>query len=481
LLAVAAFIIYKKFFIKNNDAGIDKSIAVLPFVDMSAGKDQEYFSDGLSEELLNLLSKISELKVIGRTSSFSFKGKNEDLRVIGEKLGVAHILEGSVRKQGNQVKINAKLISVENGYQLWSQQFNRSLDDVFAIQEEIALAITQNLKITLLKNEKLEIGKGLTHSKEAYDAYLKGRHFWYPRRLKESEQFFKQAINVDPSFASAYAGLAVTYVLFPFYRFGTPHESMPKAQEAAEKAIQANSALAEPYASLAWKNFIYDWQPDAAKKYFEKALRINPNYSPVHYWYGQYLAYYASDSTMAIAEMRKGLELDPLDPVAHFSLGVTLKQLNKLNEAIQAFKTAIEFNVEYSNAYVNMGYCYLGIGKADDALKAFNKAAQLSNDWAQAVLIYFYVNNRQHGQAKAAFDELLKRSQIEYIPKSSLAIAASFLGQKDLAHELLKKAFEERDTRLVHYKLFTVPLPKDLLKDPRNMKLFEQFKLPDWR
>jgi tetratricopeptide (TPR) repeat protein len=167
--------------------------------------------------------------------------------------------------------------------------------------------------------------------------------------------------------------------------------------------------------------------------------------------------------------------------VAHFSLGVTLKQLNKLKEAIQAFKTAIEFNVEYSNAYVNMGYCYLGIGKADDALKAFNKAAQLSNDWAQAVLIYFYVNNRQHGQAKAAFDELLKRSQIEYIPKSSLAIAASFLGQKDLAHELLKKAFKERDTRLVHYKLFTVPLPKDLLKDPRNMKLFEQFKLPDWR
>ena len=419
--------------------------------------------------------------MIGRTSSFSFKGKNEDLRIIGEKLGVAHILEGSVRKQGNKVKINAQLISVENGYQLWSQQFDRSLDDVFVIQEEIALAITQKLKITLLQNEKLEIGKGLTNSKEAYDAYLKGRHFWYLRKLKESEQFFKQAIDLDPFFASAYAGLAVTYVLFPFYRFGTPHESMPKAQEAAEKAIQANSALAEPYASLAWKNFIYDWQPDAAKKYFEKAMRINPHYSPVHYWYGQYLAYYASDSTMAIAEMRKGLELDPLDPVAHFSLGVTLKQLNKLNEAIQAFKTAIEFNVEYSNAYLNMGYCYLGIGKVDDALKAFNKSAQLSNDWAQAVLIYFYENNRQHGQAKAAFDELLKRSQIEYIPKSSLAIAASFLGQKDLAHELLKKAFEERDTRLVHYKLFTVPLPKDLLKDPRNMKLFEQFKLPDWR
>ena len=476
-LAVTLYFLYP-WIMPGSENGYDKSIAILPFENLSGDPAQEYFSDGIAEEILNALAQIEDLKVPGRSSSFIFKGKAVDLREVGEKLNVSTVLEGSVRRQGNRVKINAQLISVKTGYQLWSQQFDRSLDDVFAIQEEIALAITQKLKVTLLQSEKLEIREGLTTNKEAYDAYLKGRYFWNRRQLKESEQYFKLAINLDTSFALAYAGLGETYVLFPLYNLGYPHESMPKAQEAAEKAIQINNSLAAPYAVMAYKNFTYDWNPNEAKRYFEKALQINPKYAPAHYWYGQFLVSYGLDSLMVIKEMHKAVELDPLNPVAHNSLGFPLMKLKKFNEAIQAFNSGVEFNTRYSVSYVHIGYCYLGIGKLEEASKAFTKAAQLSNDRAQAALVYCYVKEGKYDQAKAAFDKLVDRSKTEYIPKSSLATAASFLGQKDLAHELLRKAFEEHDSYLSRLLINTIPLPNDLFTDPRNVKLFEQFNLP---
>ncbi|MEO5600294.1 MAG: hypothetical protein ABIR06_05140, partial [Cyclobacteriaceae bacterium] len=187
---------------------LNKSIAILPFENLSGDPSQEYFSDGIAEEILNALAQINDLKVPGRTSSFQFKGKAVDLREVGEKLKVSTVLEGSVRKQGNKVRITAQLVDVETGYHLWSQQFDRTLDDVFAIQEEIARTVTEKLKVTLLENETIEIGEGLTKNKAAYDAYLKGRYFWNRRDLKESETFFHKAINLDSTFAAAYAGLA---------------------------------------------------------------------------------------------------------------------------------------------------------------------------------------------------------------------------------------------------------------------------------
>ena len=478
LLIITGYLLYPKLFPSATESPLDKSIAVLPFQNLSGDPAQEYFSDGIAEEVLNALTQIKDLKVPGRSSSFQFKGKVIDLKEVGEKLKVSTVLEGSVRKQGNRVKITAQLTSVETGYQLWSQQFDRTLDDVFAVQEEIAIAIIQKLKVTLLQNEKLEIGEGLTENQEAYDAYLKGRYFWNRRELKESEQYFALAVKLDTSFASAYAGLAETYSVFSFYNVDSPHSSMPKAQKAAEKAIQLNGSLAAPYAALAFKNFTYDWNPEEAKRYFEKAIQLNPTYAPAHYWYAQLLAAYGSDSSKALGESRRAVELDPLSPVAHNTLGRVYFKFKRFEEALQAFKSAAEFNMRFSYSYFAMGYCYLALGNRAEAQSSFTKASQSSNDRAMSALVYCYVSNGELERAKAIFDQLLDRSKKEYIPKSSLAAAASFLGQKDLAHELLKKAIEERDHTLSRLFIDTIPLPNDLFSDPRNVALFEKYKLP---
>ncbi len=452
---------------------LDKSIAILPFENLSGDPSQEYFSDGIAEEILNALAQINDLKVPGRTSSFQFKGKAVDLREVGEKLKVSTVLEGSVRKQGNKVRITAQLVDVETGYHLWSQQFDRTLDDVFAIQEEIARTVTEKLKVTLLKNETIEIGEGLTKNKAAYDAYLKGRYFWNRRDLKESETFFHKAINLDSTFAAAYAGLAETYVLIPPYSLGYPHEYMKKSEQAAKKAIDINSSLAEPYACLGYKSFIYDWNPVEAKKYLEKSIQTNPKYAPAHYWTAQYLLSYTSDVTIPKKEIEKAIALDPLSPMPHYVRGQAFMIENKLEEAIASFKSAAEFQTANSYSLVNIGYCYIALGKKDEALKAMINAGS-ANDRARAALVYLYVNGGKRAEAERIYKSMLEESQKKYISKTCLANAASFLGKKDLAHEFMKQAIEEHDSQLGLYPIVNLPLPNDVLSDPRNVKLMEK-------
>ena len=254
------------------------------------------------------------------------------------------MLEGSVRRQGNRVKISARLLNVEDGYQLWSEQFESTLNDMFKIQEEIAVAISQRLKVTLLQNESLKMGKGLTQNSAAHDAMLKGRFFWDKRQLKESEKYFKQAIELDPNFAAAYVGLAETYVISPFFRNGSPDETMPKAQEAAEKAIQLDSSLTVPYFVIAFKKTLFDWNRDEARAYFKKAFQENSKYAPGFYWHAQYLYYFESDFDGAVAEMRKAVEIEPLSAYAYVNLGNGLFFAQKFEEASEAFKFSIQLN-----------------------------------------------------------------------------------------------------------------------------------------
>jgi TolB-like protein/Flp pilus assembly protein TadD len=390
----------------------DKSIAVLPFQNLSGDPGQEYFSDGIAEEILNALTQVEDLKVAGRTSSFQFKGKQVDLFDIGNKLKVSNILEGSVRKQGNRVKITAQLISIKDGYHLWSQQYERTLNDVFAIQEEIAIAITQKLKVTLLKDEKIEIGDRLTENTEAYDAYLRARYFWNKRELFESEKYFKNAIELDPSYAAAYAGLAETYVVFPYFRFGSPLEFMVKAEQAAEKAIQIDSSLAIPYAVLAFNNASYRWDSQKALFFFKKALRLNPRYAPAHYWYAQYLCRYGFDTDLAISEMRKAVELEPLGSIAYFNLGIALTFAKKYEEALEALKTSAELNKQNEFAPLFAGHCYLALGRRDEARKAYERSAALSNQLAAAILIYFFVKEGKSEKALEQLNDLLHRFRL---------------------------------------------------------------------
>jgi TolB-like protein/Tfp pilus assembly protein PilF len=450
----------------------DKSIAVLPFENLSGDPGQEYFSDGIAEEILNALTQLEDLKVAGRTSSFQFKGKQADLLEIGSKLKVSNILEGSVRKQGNRVKITAQLISIKDGYHLWSEQYERTLNDVFAIQEEIATAITQKLKVTLLEDEKIEIRERRTENTEAYDSYLRGRYFWGSRELIESEKYFRKAIELDPSYAAAYAGLAEVYVLFPYFRVGPPLEFMVKAEEAAQKAIEIDSSLAIPYAVIAFNNSSYGWNSKKALTYFKKALRANPKYAPAHYWYGQYLCRYDSNPDLAISEMRKAVELEPLGSYAYFNLGIALTYAKRYDEALGALKTSTELNKQNEFAHLFTGHCYMGLGQLGKARTAYEMSAALSNQLAKAILIYFVMKEGKSEEAQELFNDMVRASLSSYVSPFSLALGASYLGQKDIAFDYIKKAIDMRDNWITDLDKYPAPYITDaLLSDPRNNRL----------
>ena len=452
-LALISYSIFYLTFQKGNARAEapGKSIAVLPFENLSGDKEQEYFSDGVAEEILIALAQIKDLKVAGRTSSFWFKGKEVDIQDVGEKLKVSTVLEGTVRRQGNRVKISARLLNVEDGYQLWSEQFESTLNDMFKIQEEIAVAISQRLKVTLLQNESLKMGKGLTQNSAAYDAMLKGRFFWDKRKLKESGKYFKQAIELDPNFAAAYVGLAETYVVSPIFRNGSPDETMPKAQEAAEKAIQLDSSLTVPYFVIGLKKTLFDWNRDEARAYFKKAFQENSKYAPGFYWHAQYLYYFESDFDGAVAEMRKAVDLEPLSVYAYVNLGNGLFFARKFEEALEAYKFSIQLNNFNPLSYLGIGLCNIALEKWDEAQKDLETSANQDCDWAKAVLVHFYMKNGNQLQAQKLYDELTSPTRTGYTSQSTLSLAASFLGKKDLAHEHFKKAFEQRDNWLAIY------------------------------
>ena len=447
---------------------------MLPFENLSGDKEQEYFSDGIAEEILNALAKINDLKVAGRRSSFRFKGTAVDLQEVGEKLKVSTVLEGSVRRQGDRVKISVRLLNVEDGYQLWSEQFESTLNDMFKIQEEIAVTISQRLKVTLLQNESLKIGKGLTQNSEAYDAVLKGRFFWEKRQLKESEKYFKQAIELDSNFAEAYVGLAETYVLSPFFRFGAPAETMPKAQEAAEKAIHLDSSLTGPYFVIAFKKANYDWNRDEARDYFKKALQENSKYAQGYYWHAHFLYNFESDFDGAVAEMRKAVETEPLGNYANLNLGFGLTYARRFKEALEVLRFAIQLNNFNPLGYLMSGHCNIGLEKWDEAQKDFETAANQNSDEAKAMLVYFHMKNGNKLQAQKLYDELTSSTRTEYSSQYFLSTAASFLGKKDLAHEHFKKAVEQRDNWLPYKINHPTRLPNDVLSDPRNMALMKK-------
>jgi TolB-like protein/lipoprotein NlpI len=476
VLALIFYFIFQSTF-QSANAPIEapgKSIAVLPFENLSGDKEQEYFSDGIAEEILNALAKINDLKVAGRRSSFRFKGTAVDLQEVGEKLKVSTVLEGSVRRQGDRVKISVRLLNVEDGYQLWSEQFESTLNDMFKIQEEIAVTISRRLRVTLLQNESLKIGKGLTQNTEAYDAVLKGRFFWEKRLLHESEKYFKQAIELDPNFAAAYVGLAETYVIASFFRFGSPTETLPKAQEAAEKAIQLDSSLTVPYFVIAFKKAIFDWNRDEARTYFKKAFQENSKYAQGYYWHAQYLYSFESDFDGAVAEMRKAVELEPLGTYANMNLGNGLLYAGKFNEALAAYKFSIQLNNINPMAHVSCGWCNIALEKWDEAKKNLETSAVQDCDWAKAVLVHVYMKNGNQLQAQKLYDELTSPTRTGFSSQSMLSLAASFLGKKDLAHEHFKKAIEQRDNWLPYMINHPIRLPNDALSDPRNMALMKK-------
>ncbi|MEP6584959.1 MAG: adenylate/guanylate cyclase domain-containing protein [Ginsengibacter sp.] len=457
-----------------------KSIAVLPFVNMSNDPEQEYFSDGIAEEILNSLAHLQDLKVAGRTSSFQFKGKNIDLREVGLKLGVSTVLEGSVRKQRNSLRITAQLINVEDGFHLWSERYDRDMDDIFAIQDEIAIAITEKLKITLLETERATIAKAPTESKEAYDLYLKGRFYWNRRGpgLKKGLEYFLKSVEIDPGFSLAHAGVADTYLLFAFYFVLPPHQAVPRAREAAKKAIELNPSLAAPYSVLAYLTAVYEWNWSEAKIQFGKAIAVNPNYAPTHYWYSNFLSWVYRDYTGAVEEAFKSIELEPLLSHSYITLSSVYVCSGDFEKAFEACETAIELDSKSFLSYSSQSMALWGLQKPAEAIESIKFAVTVSGRHQYPLLelawLYFKTDNIE--EAQNIFDELLSRSKTEFISGLSLGVVAYASKNYDLAFQYLEKAFEEKASLLISANVY--PFFTFLKTDPRFHIFIEKMDFP---
>jgi len=451
-------------------AGIDKSIAVLPFVDMSAGKDQEYFSDGLSEELLNLLSKIPELKVIGRTSSFSFKGKDEDLRSIAKKLGVAHLLEGSVRKDGNKIRVTAQLIKATDGSHLWSDTYDRDLKEIFKLQDEIAQAVVKQLKLKLLKPNGSASGNA-----EAYNLILQGNYF-YDKLDKENVakavDFYKQALAIDSTNARAWEKLANAVSRQAWQNYIDRDLGREQARQAAMKAIALDKNFAEGYVELGDHYLYNEFNWKVAEENYLKALKLQPDNPDILYSLGGGLYFAIGRWDDAIKNMKRCIELDPLKPLSYLNLGNMLSHAGRPDEATAYLKKALELNPQFQRAHLYLGRNYLLSGKTEMALKEMQEEnLEVFRIFGMA-LAYHAADKTK--EADEALKNFIDKFQNEWT--YLLAELYAYRGEKDKAFIWLDKAYQKKDGWLVFLK--GDPLMKNLNGDLRYEAFLKKMNLP---
>ncbi len=397
---------------------------------MSNDPEQEYFSDGISEEIINILAQLPSLKIPGRTSSFAFKGKNEDLRSIGEKLAVKTVLEGSVRSSGNRIRITAQLINVQDGYHLWSDKYDRVLNDVFEVQDEIAAAIVKKLQLTLDGHLAEPRSREQTDNIEAYKCYLKGKALLYKRgrSLFEAKLLFEQALEIDPEYALAYTGLADTYTMICHFGFLEPDDLWPKAKYNAELAMQYGPDLAETLTCNAVIALIHDWEYEKAKKLFLRALELNPSYEQTRIWYGFfYLICICLKLEEGIKNCRLALATNPLSSYINAILGMALNFAGQLSEALEFNKRAVEIDPDSAFAIIYLAAAYGSNRDYVMAAKTFEIALSMTNrhPWALFLLAITYVKWGKEENAKEIYEEL--KTKKTFVESTILAIVAAAL------------------------------------------------------
>jgi len=428
------------------------SIAVLPFTNMSNDPDQEYFCDGMSEEIINALTHIENLKVIARTSAFMFKGKHEDMREIGKKLDVEHLLEGSVRKAGNRLRITAQLIKVKDGSHLWSERYDREFEDVFEIQDEISLTVVKNLKLKILGEEKQTIIKHYTDNVELYNLYLLGRFHWNKRDndgIKKSIEYYEQALAVDPDYALAYAGLADAYLLLAIGYGEMPKKALQKAKNATEKAIELDDLLPEAHNSLAYMKLNYDFDRPGAEVEFKRAIELNPGFAQAYQWYSQYFTF-DKRYDEAHFHMDRALELDPLSIILIMEKGWIFYYDKQYEQAVVQFKKVIEMNPELFLVHFNIGCIYVKWGLFEEAFTEIKKSITLSggNTYVKWGLVYAYYMSGQKEKAEKALNEFLEMHKQGILVSVLIAVSYALFGNTEKALEWLDIAYEERNPQL---------------------------------
>jgi adenylate cyclase len=465
----------------DNQQQFERSIAVLPFANMSSDPEQEFFGDGIAEDIINSLVHLKNLKVAGRTSSFQFKGKNPDLREVGERLGVKTVLEGSIRKQGNRLRITAQLINAEDGFHLWSEQYNRTLDDVFAIQDEIALTITEKLQVTLLADDKVKMTKSYTENPEAYLFYLKGRFFLNRRLLWEGLEQFEKAVSVDPLYARAYAGIADASILLANYGFSPPKEIMPKAKVAAEKALQLDGTLCEPYCSLGLYYASFEWRWREAKSNFLRSIELNPTYTQAYIWYGHYyLAWVEGKVDEGERFLRKAIKLEPLSAIGYLTLYGILSTDGRFEEGLEIAKEGFALDPDSYVSQRVMGLAYLDSNQYEQAAEHLEKASALVKRAPMSLLdlVYVYVRQGSVEKARQVMKELMHNSrESKYTSPFILGIAQAHLGDYEEAFHWLDKAYAGHDGFLCMMRNYPW-MPYKLKDDERFNLLVKKLNFP---
>ena len=434
------------------DTAPEASIAVLPFTNISSDPENEFFADGITEEIINALSQISDLHVAARTSAFSFKRKHLDLRFVGEQLHVRTVLEGSVRKSGNKLRITAQLVNVSDGFHLWSERYDRELRDIFEIQDEIARSIATKLKVTLKAGSS--VVKAGTKSLDAYELYLKGRILLAQRGLgiPLSLGCFQKAVELDPEYAQAWAGAADSYHMHGFFGLVRPDIFMPNGKDAARKAVDLDPSLAEAHHALAFSYLLYDWQRSEAEKEFLRALELNPRDVQARIWFAFFLEQLTMGrSEEAIDEGKRAMESDPLSSYVHAMLGAIYFMAGRYREAIQSTQRAVALDSESFNSRWMLHNALRCGGRYEEAVAVGAQALAMSgrNAVPLASLALAYAEWGRPADAQALHAELLVRTAREYVPPVALTLTASAAARWDDAVRYTNEACKARDPLLI--------------------------------
>jgi eukaryotic-like serine/threonine-protein kinase len=455
------------------------SVAVLPFVNASGDPNSEYLSDGITESLINSLSQLPHLKVMSRDSAFMYKGKQTDARTVGSALGVRAVLEGRVIQRGDSLSISTELVNARDNSHIWGQQYDRKLADMIALRDDIAKEVTTALRMKLSGEDEKRMAKSYTASPEAYQDYLKGRFWWNKRSeegLNKGIEYFQQAIQKDPNYALAYAGLADSYYGLVAFGFVPPKEAFPRAKEATLKALEIDDTLAEAHTSLAAIKGASEWNWSGAEKEFQRAVELNPGYAEAHLQYG------VAFRTMgrleeAIAEHKRALELDPLSVIINRALGLDFYEARQYDQAIEQEQKALELDPNSLQALAELGRAYVQKSMYKEGIAEFEKELAISPDSLQGLtsLGYAYAVAGRRAEAQKVLDQLAERSKQEYVTTAASAIIYAGLGEKDKAFEWLEKGYEDRS--IVTSVIKVDPIWDPLRSDPRFQDLLRRMNL----
>jgi TolB-like protein/DNA-binding winged helix-turn-helix (wHTH) protein/Flp pilus assembly protein TadD len=480
LLLLTASLAAWKLHFWNRPSPVIRSLAVLPLESLSNDASQDYFADGMTDELISDLGQISALRVISRTSVMAYKHARKPLPQIARELNVDAVVEGTVLRSGDQVRITAQLIEASSDKHLWSQSYEGELRDTLALQNQVARAIADQIRINLNPQEQAALKIVKVVNPQAYESYLKGRYFWNKRTadgLKVALAYFNQAVEEDAKYAQAYSGLADTYALLGDWQYAvmTPKQALPKAKAAAIKALELDNALGEAHNSLAFCMDGFDWDFDAAGREFRRAIELNPGYATAHHWYSWHLAL-VGNYDEAIVEMRKAENLDPLSLIINADLAELLVLAHSYDESIRQSRKTLEMDPNFALAHNQLGQAYLQKQMLDDAVAELEKAARLSGGSPTVIanLARAYAGSGKRNETVKLLNDLKKRSSPGYSRASEIAVIYASLGDSGQAMSWLERSYEERFNPGVLLR----PGFDPLRSDPRFQDLVRRIGLP---